>query len=111
VLRGIFGPRRDEVTGQWRKLHNGELHNLYSSTDNIRQSNSRSMRLAGHVARMGARKIHKVLVGSPEGKTALGRPRRRWEDEIKMNLREISWGGGGGNSFIRLSTRTDGGLL
>jgi hypothetical protein len=90
VLRRIFGPKRDEVTGEWRKLHSGELHNLYSSSDIIRQIKSRRMRWAGHVARMGeGRKVYRVLVGKPEGK----RPRRRWEDGIKMDLREIGWGG------------------
>jgi hypothetical protein len=68
VLRRIFGPKRDEVTGEWRKLRNEELHNLYSSPDNIRQVKSRRMRWAGHVARMGEeRKVYKVLVGTPEG--------------------------------------------
>jgi hypothetical protein len=95
VLRGIFGPKRDEVTGEWRKLHNGELHNLYSSSDIIRQIKSRKMRWAGHVARMGeGRSVYRVLVGNPEGKRGLGRPRRRWEDGIKMDLREIGWGRG-----------------
>jgi hypothetical protein len=90
VLRRIFGPKRDEVTGEWRKLHNEELHNLYSSSDIIRHTKSIRMRLAGHVARMGEeRKLYKVLVGKPEGKRPLGRPRRRWEDGIRMDLREI----------------------
>jgi hypothetical protein len=79
VLRRIFGPRRDEVTGDWRKLHNEELRNLYSSPDIIRQVRSRRMRWAGHVARMGEeRKVYKVLVGKPEGKRPLGTSRRRW---------------------------------
>jgi hypothetical protein len=78
VLRRIFGPKRDEVTGEWRKLHNEELHNLYSSQDIIRQVKSRRMGWAGHVARMGEeRKVYKVLVGKPEGRRPLGRPRRR----------------------------------
>jgi hypothetical protein len=90
VLRRIFGPKRDEVTVDWRKLHNEERHNLYSSPDIIRQVKSRRMRWAGHVARMGEdRKEYKVLVGKPEGKRPLGRPRRRWEDEIRTHLREI----------------------
>jgi hypothetical protein len=94
VLRGIFGPKGDEVTGEWRKLHNGQLHNLYSSPDIIRQIKSRRMRWAGHVARMGGgRNVYRVLVGKPEGKRPLERPRRRWEDGIKMDLREIGWGG------------------
>jgi hypothetical protein len=97
VLRRIFGPKRDEVTGEWRKLHNEELHNLYSSPDNIRHVKSRRMRWAGHVARMGEeRKVNKVLVGKPEGKKPLGRPRRRWEDGIRMDLREIGLEGGCG---------------
>jgi hypothetical protein len=89
VLRRIFGPKRDEVTGEWRKLHNEELHNLYSSPDIIRQDKSRRMRWAGHVARIEERKVFKVLVGKPEGRRPLGRPRRRWEDGIRMDLREI----------------------
>jgi hypothetical protein len=92
VLRGIFGPKRDEVTGEWRKLHNEELHTLYSSPDIIRQVKSRRMRWAGHVARMGEeRKLYEVLVGKPEGRRPLGRPRRRWEDRIRMDLREIGF--------------------
>jgi hypothetical protein len=94
VLRRIFGPKRDEVTGEWRKLHSEELHNLYSSADIIRQVKSRRMRWAGHVARMGEeRKVYMVLVGKPEGKRPPGRPRRRWEDGIRMDLREIGLGG------------------
>jgi hypothetical protein len=80
-LRRIFGPKRDEVTGEWWKLHNEVLHNLYSSPDIIRQVKSRRMRWAGNVAHMGEeRKLYQVLVGKPEGKRPLGRPRRRWED-------------------------------
>jgi hypothetical protein len=93
VLRGIFGPKRDEVTGEWRKFHNGELLNLYSFPNTIRRIKLRRMRWAGHVARMGeGRDVYSVLVGKPEGKRPLGRPRRRWEDGIKMGLREIGWG-------------------
>jgi hypothetical protein len=93
----IFGPIRDEVTGKWRKLHNEELHNLYSSPDIIRQIKLKRMRWAGHVACMGeGRKVYKVLVGKPKGKRPLGRPRHRWEDWIRMDLREIGWGVGGG---------------
>jgi hypothetical protein len=103
VLGRIFGPKRDEVTGEWRKLHNEELHNLYSSPDISRQIKSRRMRWAGHVARMGEnRKLYKVLVGKPEGKRPLGRPRRRWENGIRMGLREIVFGGGGVD-WIRLA--------
>ena len=79
VLRRIFGPRRDEVTGEWRRLHNEELNGLYSSPNVVRVIKSRRMRWAGHVARMGeGRGAYKVLVGKPEGKRPLGRPRRRW---------------------------------
>jgi hypothetical protein len=93
VLRRIFGPKRDEVTGEWRKLHSGELHNLCSSPDIICQMKSRRMRWAGHVARMGeGRHVYRLLVGKPEGKRPLERLRHRWEDGIKMDLREIGWG-------------------
>jgi hypothetical protein len=94
VLRRIFGPKRDEVTGEWRKLHSEELHNLYSSPDIIRQTISRQMKWAGHVAHMGEeRKVYKVLVGKPEGKRPLGRPRPRSENGIRMDLRVIGWVG------------------
>jgi hypothetical protein len=80
VLRSIFGPKRDEVTGEWRKLHNKELHNLYSSPSIIRIIKSRRMRWAGHVARMGEkRNAYRLLVGKPEGRRPLGRPRLRWD--------------------------------
>jgi hypothetical protein len=95
VLRGIFGPKRDEVTGDWRKLHNGELHDLYYSTTIVRVMKSRRMRCAGHVAGMGeGRGVYRVLVGKPEGKP-LGRPRHRWEDIIKADLQELRRGGMG----------------
>jgi hypothetical protein len=111
VLRRIFGPKRDEVTGEWRKLHNEELHNLYSSPDIIRQVKSRQMRWAGHVARMGEeRKVYKILVGKPEGKRPLGRPRCRWDDGIRMDLRDIGLGGVW-IEFDWLRTGTGGGLL
>jgi hypothetical protein len=97
VLRKVFGPRRDIVTGEWRKLHNGKLHTLYSSPD-IKQIKSR-MRWAAHVARMGKGiNMYRVLVGRPKGKTQLSRPKRRWEDGIKMDPREIGWGGCGVDS-------------
>jgi hypothetical protein len=93
VLRRIFGPKRDEVTGEWRKLHNEELHDLYSSPSIIRIIKSRRMRWAGHVARMGEkRNAYRLLVGKPEGKRPLGRPRRRWVDNIRMDLGEVGWG-------------------
>ncbi|KAJ4450972.1 hypothetical protein ANN_02407 [Periplaneta americana] len=92
VLRKIFGAKRDEVTGEWRKLHNTELHELYSSPDIIRNIKSRRLRWAGHVARMGeSRNAYRVLVGRPKGKRPLGRPRRRWEDNIKMYLRKVRY--------------------
>jgi hypothetical protein len=101
VLRRLFGPKRDEVTGEWRELYNEELHNLYSSPDIIRQVKSKRMRWTGHVACMGEeRKVYKVLVGKPEGKRPLGRSRRRWEDGIRINLGEI---GLGGVDWIRLA--------
>jgi hypothetical protein len=81
------------VTGEWRKLHNEELHILYTSPDIIRQIKSRRMRWAGHVARMGEeRKVYRALVGKPKGKRPLGRPRRRWEDGVRMDLGEIGCG-------------------
>jgi hypothetical protein len=105
VLRRIFGPKRDEVTGGWRKLHNDELHNLYSSPRIIRMIKSRRMRWAGHVPRMGEkRNAYRILVGMPEGKRPLGRPRRRWVDNIKMNLRVT---GGDGRDWIDLAQDRD----
>jgi hypothetical protein len=90
VLRRIFGTRRDEVTGEWRRLHNEELNDLYSSLNIVRVIKSRRMRWAGHVARMGEeRGVYRVLVGKPEGKRPLGRPRRRWVDNIRMDLQEV----------------------
>jgi len=87
VLRGIFGPKRDEVTREWRKLHSDKLYNLYSSPNIFRVINSRRMRWAEHVARMEkGRGVYRVLVWKPEGNRALGRTRRRWEDNIKKDL-------------------------
>ena len=87
VLRRIFGPRREEVTGEWRRLHNEELNDLYPSPNIGRLIKSRRMRWAGHVAHMGEeRGVYRVLVGKPEGKRSLGRPRRRWVDNIRMDL-------------------------
>ena len=108
VLRRVFGPERDEVTGELRKLHNEELRDLYSLPNIVRVVKSRRMRWVGHVACMGERRgVHRVLMGKPEGKRPLGRPRRRWEDNIKMDLQEVgrvetgwSWlriGTGGGH--------------
>jgi len=93
VLRRIFGPRRDEVTGEWRRLHNEELNDLYSSPNIVRVIKSRSMRWAGHVARMGEENgVYRVLVGKLEGRRPLGRPRRRWVDNIRMDLQEVRCG-------------------
>jgi len=90
VLRRICGPRRDEVTGERRRLHNEELSDLYSSPNIVRVIKSRRMRWAGHVARMGdEREAYRVLVGKPEGKRPLGRPRRRWVNNIRMDLQEV----------------------
>jgi hypothetical protein len=92
VLRRIFGPERNEVRGSWRKLHNEELHKLYSSPSIIRMIKSR-MRWSGHIARLGEkRNAYRILMGKPEGKKPLGRPRCRWLYNIKMDLREIGAG-------------------
>jgi hypothetical protein len=105
VLRRMFGPKRDEVTGEWRKLHNEELYNLYSSPDIIRRVKSRRMRWAGHMAHMGEeRKVYNVSVGKPEGKRPLGRPRCRWEDGVRMDLMET---GLGDVDWIRLAQDRD----
>jgi hypothetical protein len=105
VLRRIFGPKRDEATGEWRRLHNEELNDLYSSTNIIRVIKSRRMGWEGHVARMGDRRsAHRVLVGRPEGKRPLGRPRSTWENNIKMDFQKVWWGG---MDWIDLAQDTD----
>jgi hypothetical protein len=110
VLRRIVGPERDEVTGGWSKLHNEELRNLYSSQSIIRMTKSRRMKLAGHVAGMGAkRNEYRILVAKPEGKIPLGRPRRKWVVNIKMDRRGIRWDGMDWIDWLRI--RTSGGLL
>ena len=93
VLRRIFGPRRDEVTGEWRRVHNEEINDPYSSPNILRVIKSRRMGWAGHDARMGEeRGVYRVLVGKPEGKRSQGRPRRRWVDNIRMDLQEVGCG-------------------
>jgi hypothetical protein len=93
MLRGIFGPKRDEVTGSWRKLRGDELHNLYSSPSIIRMSTLKKMRRAGNVAHMGAkRNAYRILAERPEGKRPLGRHRRRWENSTKTDHKEIGLG-------------------
>jgi hypothetical protein len=100
VLRRIFGPKREE-DGSWRKLHNDELHSPNSSKNIVRVIKSRTMTWAGHVARMGeGRGVYRVLVGRPEGKRPLEKPRRMWEDNIKMDLREVRIDG---TNWIRLA--------
>jgi len=94
VLRRVFGPKGQEVTGEWRKLHNEELNYLYSSSNIVRVIKLRRMRWAGHVAQMGERRgLCRVLVGKREGKGPLGRPRRKWQDNVKMDLQEVLWRG------------------
>jgi len=89
-VMSIFGPKRDEVIREWRKLHNEDLIHLYSSLSIVRVIKSSRMSWAGHVACMGERRgVYRVLVGKPEGKRPLGRPRLRWEDNIKMDLQEV----------------------
>ena len=93
VLRRIFGPRRDEVTGEWRRLHNEELNDLYCSPNIVRVIKCRRMRWAGHVARMGEERVmYRVLVGKPERMRPLGRPRRRLVDNIRTDLQEVGCG-------------------
>jgi len=105
VLRKVFGPKRDEVTGEGRRLHNEELNDLYCLPNIVRVVKSRRMRWAGHVTRMVEdRGVQRVLVGKPEGKRPLGRPRRRWEDNIKMDLLEV---GGGRGDWMELAQDRD----
>ena len=104
MLRRMFGPKRDEVTRKWRKLHKDELKDLYSLSNIVRVVKSIRMRWAGHVACMGeGRDMNRVLVGKPEGKRPLGRPRRRWEDNIKMDLQEV----GGCEDWMELAQDRD----
>jgi hypothetical protein len=103
-LRKIFGPKREE-DGSWRKLHNDELHSLYSSPNIVRVIKSRRTRWAGHVARMAeGRGIYRILVGRREGKRSLGRPRRRWKNNIKMDLRDIGIDGANWMQLARIGS-------
>jgi hypothetical protein len=95
VLRRIFGPKRDDATGEWRRLRNEELNDLYPSPNIIRVIKSRRMKWEGHIARMGEKRgVYRILVGRPEGKRPLGRSRRRWEDSIKIDIQEVGWEAG-----------------
>jgi hypothetical protein len=110
VLRRIFGPKRNEVTEEWSKLHNEELHNLYSSPNIIRMIKSRKIRWAGHVAHMGEkRNSYRILLAKLEGRRPEGRPRHRCVDNIKIDLRETGWDGVDWLVWLRIGT--SGGLL
>jgi hypothetical protein len=105
VLRRIFGPKKDEVTGGWRRLHNEELYDLYSSSNIIRAIRTRRIGWAGHVARMGeGRCAHRILVARSEERRPLGRPWRMWENNIKMDLQEVGWGAWTGLIWLRIGT-------
>ena len=105
MLRRILGSKGDEVTGEWRNLHNKELNDLYCSPNIVWVIKSRTMRSVGHVAHMGERRgVYRVLVGKPQNKRPLGRPRHRWEDNIKMDLQEV---GCGGMDWIELAQDRD----
>ena len=110
VLKRTFGPKRGEVTGEWRKLRNDKLNDLHYSPNIFRVIKSRRMKWAGHVARMGeSRGVYRVLVGKSEGKRPIGRPKRKGEDNIKMDLQKVGWGSWTG--LIRLRIGTGGGHL
>jgi hypothetical protein len=110
VLRRIFGPKTDEVTGEWTRLHNDKLNHLYSSPNTVQVIKSRRMRWAGHVAHKGdGRGAYRILEGIPEGRRPTGRPKHRWEDNIRMHLQEVEWGAWTGLSWLRIGT--GGGIL
>jgi hypothetical protein len=105
MLRRIFGPKRSKVTGDWRKLHNEEFNDLYFSPNIVWVIKSRRMRWAGHVAWIGEwRGMYRVLVAKSHGKRPMGRPRYRWEDNIKMDLQEVGCGVWNGSSWLRIGT-------
>jgi len=105
MLRKVFGPKRDKVTGEWRKLHNEELNDLYTLPNIVGVVKSRRIIRAGHVAHMGEdRGVYRVLVRKPEGKRPFGRPRRKWEDNIKMDIQEV---GGGRGDWMELAQDRD----
>jgi hypothetical protein len=105
VLRRVFGPKRDEVTGEWRKLHNEELNDLYFSPNIVRVIKSRRRKWEGHVARLGERRgVYRILVGKPEGRRPFGKPSHRWEDNIKLDLQEVGWGAWTGLIWHRIGT-------
>ena len=105
VLRRIYGTKRDEVTGDWRRLHNEELNDLYSSPNIMRVIKSKRTRWAGHVAHMGEeRGVYRVLMGKPEGRRPLGRPRHRWVGNIRMIFRRWDVGMWTGLGWPRIET-------
>ena len=110
VLRKMFGSKKDKVTGEWRKLHNEELNNPYSSPNIIRMIKSGRMRWEAHVARMGeSRSVYRILVGKYVGKKPLGRPRHGWKDNMKIGLQDVRWEEWTGLMWLRISA--GGGLL
>jgi hypothetical protein len=103
VLRRIFGPKRDEVTEEWRKLYNEDLNDLYCSPNIVRVIKSGRMRWAGYVAHVGERRgVYRGLVRKPEGKRPLGRPKRRRKNNIKMDFQKMGFGGWSGSSWLRI---------
>jgi hypothetical protein len=105
VLRNIFGPERDEVMGRWREPHNEELCDLYTSPSIIRIIKSKRMMWAGHVAQIREKRImYRLFIGNPDGKRPLGRSKRKWVDNVKMDVVEIGWCGWTGWVCLRIGT-------